>query len=87
MNKNTNIHYLSDKIDIYKKMITNEYAHENFVNSTNLSNERIVKNIKDICLEIKRRVNSIYHYKHKTIVKGVELTKETDMDKQNISKN
>jgi hypothetical protein len=80
MSRKTNIHYVYDKIEPHKKLATYEYGYENHVLTTNLANERITKLLKSICSEIKRRVNSIYYYKHKTVIRGVEAFKETDFN-------
>lgn len=84
MSRKTNIHYVYDKIEPYKKLATFEYGYENHVLTANLANERITKSLKSICSEIKRRINSIYYYKHKTVIKGVEASRDIDF---NESKN
>lgn len=86
LSRKTNIHYINDKIEAYKKLVTNEYGYDHHTTSSNLSNERIVKNLKEVCAEIKRRVNAIYYYKHNTVIRGQEMNKDTDFDKYSGSK-
>ena len=81
MNKRTNNHYIKDKIEVYNKMVTNESGYENHTTNSNLSNERIVKLIKEISEEIKRRINIIYTYRLKTSKQGIENINLKDLEK------
>jgi hypothetical protein len=76
MNRKMNKHYIYDKLDAHKKLATTEYGYENHVVASNLSNERVTKNLREICEEIKRRINQIYYYKHKTIIMGMNVNKD-----------
>lgn len=82
MNRKINKHSIYDKLEPHKKLATLEYGYENHIVSSNLSNERVTKNLREICGEIKRRINQIYYYKYKTIIMGMEVNKDM---MQNIS--
>lgn len=67
-------------------MATYEYGYENHVATANLANERVTKLLRGICDELKRRINAIYYYKHNTIIKGKEVSKDfiANESKKNI---
>jgi hypothetical protein len=76
MTRKTNSHYIQEKLEPHIKLTTFEYGCDNDVVTTNLCNKRISKCLRKICIEISRRVNQIYHYKHLTVMKGLEVNKE-----------
>jgi hypothetical protein len=84
---------MDDREELYKKMLTLErngdqhvsVCKSEYINKGNVSHERIVKNISEICKMIKRRVNIINNHKYVTIHYGEDKTKERNFIEESES--
>ena len=84
LSRRTNIHSMDDKIETYKKLLTYEKNSDHHITISNVdillldnvSHERVVKNINEICQNIRKRMNIIYHYKYVLTLFGEERTRE-----------
>ena len=81
VSKKTNSHYLNDKVShIGEKLYTVEEDGAQYVNSKNMANARITKKLKELCEEIRDKINFIYFYREYTVIKGMEFRRESDYD-------
>lgn len=76
--KRSNTHYLDEKLPVEEKLFTFEADGAMHISQKNMANTRIAKKLKELCEEIKHKVNYIYYYKEYTVIKGYEFRKESD---------